>query len=181
MPVRSRASKAAAVPRSASADWMRSTSSSAASITSAWISGWRVQADAAMTVPINADTVPSLTASHSLSSLSSPMPPVSSVLTMPTSASPLILRRRQPSHSPKPTGKASASTSAGASPRRCGPLSCISTSAGATMVIAISSSGFGLAGIGGIGSGATPIVAAGRRRAGAYCRRQAFSRSSLAA
>jgi hypothetical protein len=86
----------------------------------------------------------SFTASHLASSASTPMPPVNSVLTTPSTASQLSLRRRQPSHSPQPIGNARPSPSAFSGPSRSGPLSCISTTAGMTMVMRISTSGLGL-------------------------------------
>jgi hypothetical protein len=73
------------------------------------------------------------------------MPPVSSVLTTPIAAIRFSLRWRISSRAPQPSGNASASSSAPAGPSRLALLSCISTSAGTTMVISSSSQGLGLA------------------------------------
>ena len=143
MPLRSRASNAVVARRSASADWMRAVSISAASNTSVWMSGRRIHAEPAITRPISAGTAASFTASQCASSRISPMPPVSSVLTTPSTASQLSLRRRQPSHRPHPTGKANASNRAREGPSRSSPLNCISTTAGSRIVTAISISGLG--------------------------------------
>ena len=73
------------------------------------------------------------------------MPPVSSVLTTPSTDSQFSLRRRKPSHSPQPTGNASASSSALSGPRLASPLNFIRTTAGTMIVMTISNSGLGLA------------------------------------
>ena len=146
VPVRRRISKATVVPRSASARSMRSTSNSAGLKTKMRMSGQRVQFEPSTASPISSGTAASLTASQKGSTLSSPMPPVSSVLMTPSTATPLTLRRRRPSRTPQKSGKASASTRAPAGPSRSGLLSCISTIAGTRIVTKISNSGLPWAG-----------------------------------
>ena len=89
-------------------------------------------------------TAASFTASQRASSASKPIPPVSSVLTTPSTLSQFSLRLRMPSHRPQPSGKASASASAPRVPRRESLLSFIRMKAGSKMVIPISISGLGL-------------------------------------
>ena len=121
------------------------------------------------------------------------MPPVSSVLTTPSTASQLSLRRRQPSHSPQPSGKARPSANARNGPRLSAPLSFINTTAGTMMVTAISISGLGLDSgfIGGYGwaqrlapgivTALVAALAARRPAARGYCTGACRTASSLAA
>ena len=76
------------------------------------ISGVRVQVLPKITSPINPGTAASFTASHLASSESRPIAPVSSVLTTPSAAIQLTLRRCKPSHKPQTSGKARASSRA---------------------------------------------------------------------
>ncbi|MNV78118.1 hypothetical protein D3C71_1715900 [compost metagenome] len=103
-----------------------------------------MRVDTSTAMPIRPGIAASLIASHWLSSLSRPMPPVSSTLIRPSRAMKLNLRYLTSSNVPQPRGNASARTSAPSAPRLASPLSFIRISDGIRMLISKSTNGRGL-------------------------------------